>query len=341
MEKKLKELIVLADRNRKQCLSNLNSLDKIEEQREHYTQQLKAQVNTAVDLYVKCLEASRVRMLKEIDAKSSQESESAQTQKQHLRSTVTRINSSLKFALKALQCHNDTERVAMIGHAMSQLKQRTKLHIVPIKIEPPLVVEDLGETLQTLLREFKSGDLSLVHESGCAQLGKKAHLKVIIRVKPVGNPQFLIKYGPSYRCCLTPQTTLESENTWLLEFTPCCGGRHAVSVCVYGYWTGYEDYWSAYSVPKFYVDGRLKEGDTVCRTPDPSTVSLFKAKQTVANKETAANKETGKVTHVVYSTSKAGNLTCTVQVKWNKGEEEKEEPFQWGDVCGHPLELVL
>jgi len=147
--------------------------------------------------------ASRVRTLKEIDAKSSQESEDNQTQKQHLTSTVTRLNSDLKFALKALRCHDNTERIAMIGHAMSQLKQPIKPRIVQTKIPPPLVVEDLEKKLQTLLREFKSSDISILGILGTSgdarvQLGKKSQLKVTIRVKPVGEPQFQIKYGASY-----------------------------------------------------------------------------------------------------------------------------------------------
>jgi len=232
----------------------------------------------------------------------------------------------------------------MIGHAMSQLKQPTKLHIVPIKIEPPLVVEDLEKKLQSLLRKFQSSDLSIVGDSVHAQLGEKSHLKVTICVKPVGNPQFLIKYGPSYCRSLTPQATLKSDKTWLLEFTPCCGGRHAVSACVYGYWTSFQDYWDTVFIPTFYVEGRLKEGDMVCRIPIPDRfpeLLSFNTKETAADKETAANQETGKVTRVEHSTSKAGNLTCKVQVKWIKGEEEKEESFRWGDICGHTLELVL
>ena len=331
MEKKLKELIVSADRNRKQCLSNLNSLDKIEEQREHYTQQLKAQVNTAVDLYIKCLEASRVRTLKEIDAKSSQESEDNQAQKQHLTSTVTCLNSDLKFALKALRCHDNTERIAMIGHAMSQLKQPTKPRIVQTKIPLPLVVEDLEKKLQTLLREFKSSDISILGANGDArvQLGKKSQLKVTIRVKPVGEPQFQIKYGASYQCSFTPQTTLESDNTWLLEFTPCCGGRHAVGVCVYGVWISCDAYAST-DVLTFYVEGTLKEGDIVRRMPSQLDAPV-KAEET-----------TGKVTSATRNLlSKCPSNTYTVRVKWTEGEEESEESFQWGEPLCYPLELVL
>ena len=151
MEKEVEKLIESADHDRKQCESNLNSFETTEKQREHYTQELKAQVNTAVDLYIERLQASRVRALKEIDAKSSQESKSVQTQKRHIRSTVTRINSSSKFGLKALQCHDDTERIAMIGHATSQLMQTVEPHIVQTKIQPPLVVEDSEKKLQTLL----------------------------------------------------------------------------------------------------------------------------------------------------------------------------------------------
>jgi len=125
MEEDLEKLIDSANCDLKQCESNLNSLEKIEERQEHHTQQLKAQINTAVDWYIKCLQASRVQTLNEIDAKISQESKNTQTQKQHLKSTITHLNSSLKFGSKALKCHNATERVAMIGHAVSQFKQPT------------------------------------------------------------------------------------------------------------------------------------------------------------------------------------------------------------------------
>ena len=222
MEEEVKKLIGLANRDRKQCESNLNSFEAIEKQRQHCTQQLKAQVNTSVDLYIKCLQALRVQTLKEIDAKSSEETDYNQTQKQRLRSAVTRIKSSLKFGLKALQCCDDTERITMIGHAISQLKQPIKPHIAPIKIKPPLVVENLEITLQTLLREFESSDMSIIGQSGDAhvQLGEKSQLKVTIQTKPVGVPQFLIKYGPSYRCSITPQTIPESAHGCLNSLPP-------------------------------------------------------------------------------------------------------------------------
>ena len=82
MEKELEELVHSADRDRKQYESNLNLLKRIEKQREQYTQQLKAQVNTSVDLYIESLQASRVRTLKEIDAMSSEEHKDNQAMKQ-------------------------------------------------------------------------------------------------------------------------------------------------------------------------------------------------------------------------------------------------------------------
>ena len=305
---------------------NLRSLEKIDKCRELYSQQLKAQVNTAVDLYIESLQASRVRTLKEIDAESSEESKHNQTQKQHLRSTVTRINSGLKFGLKALQCHDDTQRIAAIGQAMSQLKPPIKPPSVQTKINPApraLVVEDIEKTPQILLREFKSSDISI---SGGAhahtELGKKSHLKITIRMKPVGIPQFRFKYGPSYQCSLTPQTTLKSDDTWLLQFTPCCGGKHAVSACIYGVWISVSP---SADFPTFYVTGALKEGDIVRRVP-PLCGTPTKAKETI-----------GKVTSVKpnYVCRRAG---YTLQVKWITGDQEF---IQWGDPYGYPLELVL
>ena len=321
MEREFKELLHSADHDCKSYESSLNSLEAIEIQRELYTQQLKAQVNTAVDLYIKCLQASRVRTLKEIDANSSEQGKYNQTQKQHLQTTVTRMNSGLKFGLKALQCHNDTERVAMIGQAMSQLKQPDLPHSVSInfekRLESPLVVKDLKLTLQTLLQEFQSSDIHLLGNDSFhphAVLGKKSQLKVTIRLKPIGNPQFLIKYGTYYQCSLTPQTT----HTWLLEFTPCCGGRHAVSACIYGHWIMCSASESA-GVPTFYVRGSLKEGDIVRRVPDQSG-SPLKAK------------ETGKVTHSQPEYGKP----LEVRVKWTEGEEESEGSFQWGNPSSYP-----
>ena len=57
-----------------------------------------------------------------------------------------------------------------------------------------------------------------------------------------------------------------------------------------------------------------------------------------------AEETTGKVASVTQSSlvfSRVGSNTCTVRVKWIKGEEEWEESFQWGDLYGYPLELVL
>ena len=196
MEKELEELVHSADCDRKKYESNLNLLKRIEKQREKYTQQLKAQVNTSVDLYIERLQASRVRTLKEIDAKSSEEHKDNQAMKQRLRSAINRINSGLKFDMKALQCDDDTERVAMIGQAMSQLKQPIKPHF---RVKPPHVVKDLERTLQTLVREFKSSDISIrlggdTHAplGKTSQLGEKSQLKVTIHTKPVGIPQFVL-----------------------------------------------------------------------------------------------------------------------------------------------------
>ena len=75
MEREFVGVVDLAHRDHKRYESNLNSLEAIEEQREVYMQQLKAQVNTSVDLYVKSLQASRVRTLKEIDTKFAKSSE--------------------------------------------------------------------------------------------------------------------------------------------------------------------------------------------------------------------------------------------------------------------------
>jgi len=185
---------------------------------------------------------------------------------------------------------------------------------------------DLKLTLQTLLQEFQSSDIHLLDNHSFhprAELGKKSQLKVTIHLKPIGSPQFLIKYGTYYQCSLTPQTTPESDSTWLLEFTPCCGGRHAVSACIYGHWIRCSASESAH-VPTFYVQGRLKEGDIVRRVPNQSGAPL-KAK------------ETGKVT---CAQPKIGEH-LEVQVKWTEGEEESEESFLWGNPHGYPLELVL
>ena len=328
-----------AHRDHKRYESNLNSLEAIEEQREVYMQQLKAQVNTSVDLYVKSLQALRVRTLKEIDAKFAKSSEENKTQMQRLRSAVTRVNSGLKFGLKALQCHDDTERVAMIGQAMSQLisfpglphHQRKKTDSCKARrrvfqIQSPLVVKDLEGTFQTLLQEFKSSDIrvsgvsSFDDRNPCVQLGKKSQLKVTILMQPIGNPQFLIKYGSYYKCSLTPQTILQSDNTWILEFTPCCGGKHAVSACVYGVWTSCSAS-ETIGAPIFYVQGSLKEGDIVRRVPD-------------SDAPVKAN-ETGTVLCTKFGKS------LEVQVRWIKGEEEYDESFQFNDPHYYPLELVL
>ena len=114
-----------------------------------------------------------------------------------------------------------------------------------------------------------------------------------------------------------------------------------MSVCIYGVWvSGRSSVWE-HRHPTFYVGGRLKEGDTVRRMPHTDR-PLFSWTTLTKSHDT---KETGKVTKVLYSTSKAGNLSCDVEVEWNSGEEsEKEsekESFQWGDVHGHPLELAL
>ena len=338
MEEELQKLVDSADYDRKQCESSLNSLEEIQKQQAHHVQQLKTQVNTAVDLYIKVLQDSCVQTLAEIDAKHGRKNENAQVHKQQLQTAVSHINSGLRFAMKALQCHDDTERIAMMGRATSQLKQPTKHMEIQNMLEtPPLVVKDLKATFQTLLVEFKSEDIKVTSSHLGINIGEKAELEVTISTKPVGEPKFQIKYGSSYKCSLTPQTVVLEPDKWLLKFTPSCGGRHIVSVCIYGVWvSGRSSVWE-HRHPTFYVGGRLKEGDTVRRMPHTDR-PLFSWTTLTKSHDT---KETGKVTKVLYSTSKAGNLSCDVEVEWNSGEKSEKESFQWGDVHGHPLELAL
>ena len=101
-----------------------------------------------------------------------------------------------------------------------------------------------------------------------------------------------------------------------------------MSACIYGVWVSDRSSLWEHRHPKFYVHGRLKEGDVVRRTRLPS----------VAMRE-RDEKETGKVTKVSCSTSKAGSL-CKVEVEWSSGTSYKES-FQWDDVNGYSLELAL
>ena len=111
-----------------------------------------------------------------------------------------------------------------------------------------------------------------------------------------------------------------------------------MNACIYGVWVSDRSSLWEHTYPKFYVHGKLKEGDVVRRTPH-SDRPLF-AWTTIKTKP-LDEKETGKVTKVSHSTSKAGNLSCDVEVEWNSGEKSYKESFNWGDVYGHPLELVL
>ena len=333
MEEDLEKLVDSADRDRMRYESSLSSLTEQEKWQDHYAQQLKTEVNTAVDLYIKTLQDSRVQTLAKIDAKCSRKKESAQVHKQQLQSAVSHINSGLRFALKALQCHDDLERMTMIGQATSQLKQPTEQCEVQNMLErSPLVVNNLAATLQTLLVEFKLEDIKITSSHLGINIGEKAKVEITISTKPVGEPTFLIKYGSSYKCSLTPQTVMLEPNKWLLKFTPSCGGQHIVSACIYGVWICDRSSLLGQKDPNFYVHGRLKEGDIVHRTPHSDR--LFSVAMTKP-----LNK--GKVTKVSHSISNAGNLFCNVEVEWSSGEKSCNESFKWGDVNGYPLELAL
>ena len=336
MEEELEKLGDSADHDRRRHESSLNSLGELEKQQDHHVQQLKTQVNTAVDLYIKTLQDSRVQALAEIDAKHGRKKKSVQVHKQQLQTAISHINSGLRFAMKALRCHDDTERIAMISQATSQFKQPTKYMEIQNTFETsPLVVKDLEATLQTLLVEFKLEDIKITPSpSHLVNIGEKAELEVTISLKPIGEPKFLIKYGSSYKCSLTPQTVMLEPDKWLLKFTPPCGGKHIVNVCIYGVWVSDTSVWGQ-KYPTFYVHGRLKEGDIVHRIPHSE--GLFGVVMT----KRQGKKETGKVTKVSHSTSRAGNLFCTIEVEWNSGGKSYNESFQWGDVNGYPLELAL
>ena len=331
METRLEELVDSSDHDRRQCESSLYSLGELEKHQDQHTQQLKMQVNTAVDLYIKRLQDSRVQALAEIDAKSTKKKISVQTYKHRLKTAVSHIKSGSRFAMKALQCHDDTERIVMMGRATSQLKQPTGLYEIQKMLEtPPLVVNNL-ET--TLLREFKLEDIKITFSQKEIQIGEKAELEVTISTKPIGEPKFLIKYGSSYKCSLTPQTVILEPDKWLLKFTPSCGGRHIVNACIYGVWVSDKYSVWEHNYPTFYVHGTLKEGNIVRRTPySKKLLSTAMRKQDT--------KETAKVTKVSRSTSKAGSL-CDVEVEWSSGEKSYKERFQWDDVNGYPLELAL
>ena len=332
MEAEIEKLVDSADRDRRHYESRLNSLRELEKQQDDHAQQLKAEVNTTVDSYIKKLQNSRVQALAEIDAKYSRKKKSVQVHKQQLQSAASHINSGLRFALKALQCHNATERMPMIGQATSQLKKPTKqIEVQNVLETPPLVVQDLAATLQTLLMEFKLEDIKITSSHQGINIGEKAELKVTISVKPIGEPTFLIKYGSSFKCSLTPQTVMLEPGKWLLKFTPSCGGQHIVSACIYGVWVSERSLWGQ-MYPKFYVHGRLKEGDIVRRTPYSDR--LFSVAMTKPLHK-------GKVTKVSHSISNAKNLFCNVEVEWSSGEKTYKESFKWGDVDGYPLELAL
>ena len=330
MEKELEELVDSSDHDCRRYESSLNSLREQEKWQDHHAQQLKMEVNTAVDLYIKRLQNSRVRALAEIDAKSTKKKKRVPTYKHRLKSAISCINSGSRFALKALRCHDDTERMIMIGQATRQIKQPTELYEVQNMLEtPPLVVNNLEATL---LREFKLEDIKITSSPKEVQIGVKAELEVTISTKPVGEPTFLIKYGSSYKCSLTPQTVMLEPDKWLLKFTPSCGGQHMVSACIYGVWISDRYSLWEHKYPKFYVHGSLKEGDIVRRTPYSGRLSSVAMRK-------RDEKETGKVTKVSCSTNKAGSL-CKVEVEWSSGTSYKES-FQWDDVNGYSLELAL
>ena len=84
----------------------------------------------------------------------------------------------------------------MIGQAMSQLKQLDKPHF---RVKPPHVVKDLEGTLQTLVREFKSSDISIrlggdTHAllGKTSQLGKKSQLKSPSTQSQLASPSFVL-----------------------------------------------------------------------------------------------------------------------------------------------------
>ena len=200
---------------------------------------------------------------------------------------------------------------------------------------PPLVVNNLVATLQTLLVEFKLENIKITSSHQGINVGEKAKLEVTISTKPVGEPEFLIKYGSSYKCSLTPQTVMLKPGKWLLEFTPSCGGQHVVSACIYGVWISERYSLLGQNHPKFYVHGRLKEGDIVRRIPHlVHSDRLFSVAMTKPLHK-------GKVTKVSHSISNAKNLFCHVEVEWSSSEKSYKESFKWGDVDGYPLELAL
>ena len=97
MEKELEKLVNSADHDRRRYESNLSSLGELEKRQDHHVRQLKVEVNTAVDLYMKTLQDSKFQTLAEIDAQYSRKKKSALVHKQQLQTAVSHINSGLRF----------------------------------------------------------------------------------------------------------------------------------------------------------------------------------------------------------------------------------------------------
>ena len=104
-----------------------------------------------------------------------------------------------------------------------------------------------------------------------------------------------------------------------------------MNACIYGVWICDRSSLLGQKDPKFYVQGRLKEGDIVRRTHSDRLFSVAMTK--------SLNK--GKVTMVSHSISNAKNLFCNVEVEWSSGKKTYKESFKWGDIDGYPLELAL
>ena len=381
---KLNKLVTSMSSEIQESQEKLDLIEKVEGHMSSHHVQLKKALIDGVKQYIEDIKAQCKCDLKQMDEKYAAREEEYKAKKSALKGKVAKVKMKRQFATKALDCTGRVPKIAMVAQAVSQVERsvnveplasaRRPFGLTAVNLEefppPPLVVRDVAADLKKegVFRPLRGRDFlyrventseanestspfvnlfNISHFPGSWMLpGKKAKLKLRSKpqlaikasVQPVGIPEFRVKYGRSERT-LKISVQGQQSGRWLLEFTPCCLGTHRIEICVY-------DYWITSDVPEFIVEGELKTGDIVRRTPcSTSSVQEF-VKSKGEDIKNASQYEEGKLQVLSESTSRSRSSTLyNFEVTWGHNSEKplvENMIFRsFYDESDIPLELVL
>ena len=231
--KREREVRELTERAEKMLLSSkerVQYLTEVGERMATYPKEVEQIINDIFDEYAKTLDTWRRQQLQEASERSTEMIKRVSSQTTDEKNLIDKLQSGIKFAVKALSCTATVDAVTMSGLAIKQLD--VKSHEREQALSRPLVFSK-GLLRLGGLKEIEEGEINVTIPEVCI-MDEDIAINVSFGVGFHTKPLIKVLYGSTKQHSVTLRPETIENNTCTVFFRPRCAGKHSIEVHING-----------------------------------------------------------------------------------------------------------